>query len=191
MALCPVCQANIEDDFGLVTCKACGSSVLIDFDGQANAKGEVAAPANENLVEGSPNGQEYQELSFDNAAAPELVTATVMASSIEVTTVLSSSDMSDLESFGNSDAIAASAAQGSLKFNLYISGLDTLDVRQAVVDSLNDSKLGWSMDQLVAKIKNGELMFEGLTPIRCAIVVQRLRSVSVEIRWEQYAIQQV
>lgn len=39
MAQCPVCQASISDDFGLIECASCGAQLLVQVDGSVEAAG--------------------------------------------------------------------------------------------------------------------------------------------------------
>jgi hypothetical protein len=98
-------------------------------------------------------------------------------------------DMSDIAEFGNSTV--SQGREGILRFNLYITGIDTADLRNEIRDALRDDRFLWDTENIISKIKNGELVLNEITPVKSAILLQRLRSISVDIRWEQYAVHQV
>lgn len=103
-------------------------------------------------------------------------------------TVQDSSDLSDIARFGNSDA--SSSRDGSLRYNLVISGIDTADVREAFREAITDRKLVWDIDQILRSMKNGEVKIANVPPPKAYILISRLRNLPVNVRWEQYAISQ-
>jgi hypothetical protein len=103
-------------------------------------------------------------------------------------TVASSQDMNQLSNFGNS--AVSQSREGFLRYNLFISGIDTSDVRDQVKEALTDSRFLWDSSQIMHEMLGGEICIKEVTAVKSSILVQRLRSLPVEIRWEQYAIQQ-
>lgn len=169
MVNCPVCQAEIIEDFGLVTCSSCGSQVLLELDQPSplNAPAPIVPP--EPAVQNSENMiDELSQVIFNEIAE--------------------TSDMSDVAEFGNSQM--SQGREGMLRFNLYIGGIDTSDIREEVRWALTDAKFLWDADQFMNSIHNGELAIKAVTPVKSALLLQRLRAIPVEIRWEQYAIHQ-
>lgn len=53
MAQCPVCQAGVPDEFGLIECEACGAQLIVHVDGQVEHSGSAAA------AEASPEESDY------------------------------------------------------------------------------------------------------------------------------------
>lgn len=189
MPACPVCAADIKDDFGLVTCPSCGSQVLLEMDGVA---GVVPVPS---PAAGSPTPPQIESLSSDPQPllADELsqvLVAEFDSPPIEkAPTSGASSDMSDIANFGNSEI--SQGREGMLRFNLHIGGIDTSDIRAEVREILTDARFLWDAEKLMSEIRDGELHIKEITAVKSALLVQRLRTVPVEIRWEQYAIHQV
>lgn len=93
-----------------------------------------------------------------------------------------------------SDAFVASDAneesqvelsQGQF-YQLEISGIDTAQIRDLVLEALNDRKLQIELQQLASEIQNGTLVIRGLNAVKCAVIVQRLIYVDVQMNWSRY-----
>lgn len=97
-----------------------------------------------------------------------------------------SADLSDIARFGNSDA--SSLRDGTLRYNLLISGIDTADVREAFREAITDRKLVWDTDAILRSLKNGEVRIQGVTPPKAYILISRLRNLPIHVFWEQYGI---
>ena len=97
-------------------------------------------------------------------------------------------DLSDIARFGNSNA--SSTGDGALRYNLFISGIDTSDVREAFREAITDRKLVWDTEQILRSVKNGEVGIQNVPPTKAYILVSRLRNLPVQVRWEQYAVSQ-
>ena len=203
MANCPVCGHVMEDDFGLVNCPSCGSPVLLGMDGEISvpdtAAPEVAEPEpletfEEEIIEEPPAMEESIQEFAEPASEPPPVDEYVEEYLEELPEAppeappANPADMSDVVEFGNSEV--SNASEGNLKFNLKISGIDTVDVKTGIKDVLSDAKLHLDAEQTISQVESGELFLEGLSAVKCAILVQRLKSLSLDINWEQYAIQQ-
>lgn len=74
-----------------------------------------------------------------------------------------------------------------LRYDLEITGIDTADLRREVMESLMDKKLGWNVEELMARISAGSLTLKGLTAVKAHVVVQRLKTLPLEMRWDQHA----
>jgi len=99
-----------------------------------------------------------------------------------------SPDLSDIARFGNSED--ARTSDGSLRYTVFVTGIDTADVREAFREAITDRKLVWDIDQILRSLKNGEVAIENVTPPKAYILITRLRNLPVNVRWEQYAISQ-
>lgn len=95
-------------------------------------------------------------------------------------------DMSEVASFGNSND--SSSLGGPLRYCIYISGIDTSDIKRELKDSLRDKRFLWDIEDLLSQVRNGELKIDELSPVKAALIVSRIKSLPVEVRWEQYAI---
>lgn len=223
MAQCPLCAAQIPDEFGLIECAQCSAQLIVHMDGRveySGAKvvtGEISAVVPEEEfhfgdagpdidLEGAPTSQihlddDKTEIQGDvNFSSPEEPEAAPVVEPpplpeeepatevYQAPTVQDSSDLSDIARFGNSDA--SSSRDGSLRYNLVISGIDTADVREAFREAITDRKLVWDIDQILRSMKNGEVKIANVPPPKAYILISRLRNLPVNVRWEQYAISQ-
>lgn len=210
MAQCPSCRAEIEDDIGLVTCSACGAQVLLELDGSVSSTSiRTAVTTDPDLLDLSePSSMPEPSLEFSSEPSlelspelapelsPELVAepASVPAHDVftndknEFVAPAVTESMQDVVDFANS--AASQGREGLLRFNVSVSGIDSLDIRKKVGEILNDSRFLWDANQLLNQAKNGRIEIRDLTAVKTALLVQRLRTVPVEIYWEQYAIHQ-
>ena len=95
---------------------------------------------------------------------------------------------SDIGEYGNSDISGAS--EGVLRFNVYISGIDSSEILESIRESLLDKQFMWDIDRLMGSVHNGELELRDISPVKASIIVNRLKLMPIQIRWEQYAIHQ-
>lgn len=186
MASCPVCSAEIKDDFGLVICPSCGSQVLLSIDGVAVSP-SPAVPAPPTEIPQPPVTDELSQV-----PAPPLVSEPLPVDEEPFAEppprTNDSPDMRDLAQFANSPV--SQGREGFLRFDVYVSGIDTADIREQVKEVLADGKFLWDADKIIGEMRRGEIRIRELTAVKSALLVQRLRTVPVEIRWEQYAIHQ-
>ena len=95
-----------------------------------------------------------------------------------------------LSEFANSEASLAKG--GPLMFRLLISGLDSKELRQSLREALEDARFAWDTNELMARVpERGELVIENVSPVKAVILVNRIKRLPIQIRWEQYAISQV
>jgi hypothetical protein len=249
VALCPVCGAQVQDDFGLIECPSCSAQLIVHMDGRVEYSGakeptaydtdektevtkekpedafefgeaageleipeEVPAPE---VDEAGPDKDLMQEAEFSAQEAryeendptmlqhepehhePEvpppsdafdIVPEEPRAEVYRPSDAQNSPDLSDIAKFGNSGA--SSGRDGSLRYNLFISGIDTADVREAFREAITDRKLVWDIDQILRSLKNGEVLIPNVTAPKAYILISRLRNVPVQVKWEQYALSQ-
>ncbi len=129
----------------------------------------------------APSSNEYFDLSTD--VPPPIATAAV--EEVEKET---NEDMREVATFGNSDA--STAREGGYRFNLLIYGIDSVDIRNDVKDALTDGRFLWDLESLLSQIEQGVLKLNDLSAVKSALIVQRLKTLPVDIKWEQYAIHQ-
>jgi len=92
----------------------------------------------------------------------------------------------DLSKLAN-EIDSGSEVVGGLRYNLIIQGIDTVDLRREVRDSLLDAKFGWDVDQLLKSAQGGKMEIKSISALKAQIVVQRLKVLPLQIRWEQHA----
>lgn len=218
MVQCPTCHSQIDEDFGLVTCPSCGAQVLIEIEGDV-ATAPPALPAEIQPAMEVELSSNMPPLPADlpplPPEAPVLADDLSQVLVSEVTGEMTkppiempkhslgadnshmarsqpaaqvSRDLNQLSNFGNSSA--SQSREGFLRYNLYISGIDTADVRDQIKEALTDSRFLWDPAHIMQEMQGGEICLKEVTAVKSSILVQRLRALPVEIRWEQYAIQQ-
>ncbi len=260
MATCPLCNAQVSDDFGLIECPSCAAQLLVHMDGRVEYSGgqelvDESEPVDDKTTATNPEENfEFGEPLAEIEMPPEIpgeMDATVVHQDLmheddftaeekrvqekraqstasqaaeihdlgDSDTVLStpsdhapppnvdsfeiipeepaaevykprqdSPDLSDIAGFGNTDN--ASTRDGSLRYNLIITGIDTADVRESFREAITDRKLVWDIDQILRSLKNGEVHIQNVPPPKAYILISRLRNLPVQVRWEQYAISQ-
>ena len=201
MAACPNCQTENDADFGLVNCISCKMPFMIEIDGEVREAGaapvtqapKAAAELTNILIEdlnsnafaaaepAAANSNEYFDLPTD-------VPPPIAAAAVEEIRKEANEDMREVATFGNSDA--STAREGGYRFNLSIYGIDSADIRNDVKDALTDGRFLWDLESLLGQIEQGVLKLNDLSAVKSALIVQRLKTLPVDIKWEQYAIHQ-
>ncbi len=214
--ICPECQADLEDDFGLVECGSCGAQVLIgdevvvassaaeELVDEELAEEPVAEPAvalfeelEEESVEEDPNefnsgdeelSDEYpvEDLSAEEPQEEyvEEVPDFMAEDTEEGQDTEDQNPLGDIEAFANEEL----SAEGSLIYDLTIEGIDTPEIRNALVEILKDSKFQWDIEELVASIKLGVLNIYSLNPVKAYLVVTQARRLPIKLAWKQRSI---
>lgn len=91
-----------------------------------------------------------------------------------------------ISAYANSEL--SSAKDGSLVVTVIISGIDTKDLRTEIRQALQDSRFGWDASAVMSTIRGGTLRLERISPVKATIVINRIKNLAVQIRWEQSAI---
>lgn len=175
---------------------------VFDFENAEDSPSEepvLGPPAAEDAFEEQPEFSSDEaaepaqpESLFDEEPAPDPLAADPVPNEAEPEAYKSpqtsaSPDLSDIAKFGNSENLAR---DGSLRYNLFISGIDTVDVREAFREALTDRKFVWDIEQILRSIRHGEVRITNVTPVKAYILISRLRGLPVQVKWEQYAIHQ-
>lgn len=194
MLSCPFCQTELVDDFGLLDCPGCDASLFIEMDGSVRSSQEEPAeeqfaaevevpseapdeflmPADPTVVEESPLEEPIPEES--QMEDEPLVVPPSVADHFE------STDMADLAT-----AIDQRGAIDGLRYDLKISGIDTADLRREVFEAFVDKKLGWDAEEVINSINAGVLELKSISAVKAHVLVQRLKVLPLQIRWDQYA----
>ena len=134
----------------------------------------------------SEYSQDFNDEGFQAADLPTLGEGEKEGSEKNQKPSHSLEDMSELASFGNSSN--SSSLEGRLRYCLYISGVDTAEIKRDLKDSLMDRRFLWDIDAILSQVQNGELKIDGVSSVKAALIVSRIKNLPVEIRWEQYEI---
>ena len=97
-------------------------------------------------------------------------------------------DPLDLNDFANSEI--SQAKDGHLLFRLYIDGIDSKEIRDSLREAITDQRFAWDASRIMANISKGKLKIDQLPPVKAVILVNRIKRLPIQIRWEQYEITQ-
>jgi len=195
MATCPRDGTKIDHEYGMTTCPTCGSILFVDFNGEAQIEETPseagAAPQPEFVPNPSPEEMAdplgLMDLGSDDSQGFESLPSETQDVEPSMATPTESSDPLGLSDYANSEY--SQAKDGPFLFRLEISGIDTKELREALREALSDRRFTWSGDEILHKrLKMGRLVLADLSPVKCSILVSRLKRLPVQIRWEQYAV---
>lgn len=94
-----------------------------------------------------------------------------------------------LNEYANSEI--SQAKDGMLVFKLLISGIDSKEIRESIREAMEDARFGWDVNSIIGQINKGDLTIENLSPVKATILINRIKRLPIQIRWEQYAITQI
>lgn len=214
MGNCPVCSQSVADDFGLVECSKCGAQLIVHVDGTVEYSGtkdeaadlDAAAPESatpapepqedfnfEATADDAPAEAYSEALAEAPAEAPETHAEPPPQESPEAPMYKmenqgNSPNLSDLAAFANSPE--SGGREGPFRYTVSISGIDTSDVRLAFREAITDRKFMWDTEQILRSIKQGQVVIANVSPGKAYILINRLRSLPVDVSWEQNAITQ-
>lgn len=98
-------------------------------------------------------------------------------------------DLSEIADFGNSEI--STAKSGNLLYDLRISGIDSAEIRELIRENITDQRLGINTKGLMKHIKDGVLEVKKINAIKASVLINRLKSLPVNLKWRQNAITQV
>lgn len=172
--------------------------MFFDMDGvphieeQAAHAEEVSAPIEEPL-----NFETTEEpISFEMNPEPiaqeqefvheDVINEELLIEDIPVEEVLqdeeSSGSFADIEKFANSDQSAINST-----YSIRIVGIDTEKIRRDLEEALNDARLFRDFSEVWKTLRRGELSLTQLSALKAAIIIQRIKSLPVDISWSQHA----
>jgi hypothetical protein len=91
-----------------------------------------------------------------------------------------SSDFSDVTDFGN-----ANAAAGPLSYMVIIDGIETSHLLKQLREAMTDSRFGWDVQSILAKMAGGRLILTGLSPAKASVLINRIKYLPFKISWRQ------
>lgn len=89
----------------------------------------------------------------------------------------------EISDFGNTEVQLS-----AMNYDLNITGLDTQQVVRLFKEAVEDSKFGWDVNELLGKIKNGQIKLERLSPVKAYILAKRLQFLDIGKHWTQNAM---
>jgi len=94
--------------------------------------------------------------------------------------------MSEVVSFGNSPK--SNANSGWYLYNLTIRGMDSQDIKTRVLQTFSDPRLKLNPKNLYNSIQSGAVTVNELNPLKVFVLVNALKSLPIEIYWEQHEL---
>ncbi len=211
MAACPKCGQAIDADFGMFNCPSCQVFLSVDLDGQVTLAEDVGEPAG--FVEAPSVEQPSVDNNFENfdsfdmdphiskvEAEPSQDLGMAIADGSDLpavadlleeeqegsTRVLDSASMDDVVAFGNSEL--SSSQTGGILYDIYLSGIDTAEIKEEIRLHIEDKKFLWNVDDLLRSIKNGRLIIRRVNAVKTALFIQRIKHLDIDIQWKQHEI---
>lgn len=85
-----------------------------------------------------------------------------------------------------SSATPSAFSAGSMNYKIQIKGIDSSSLRQSILNTFKDKRLGLVSDEIKGKIDQGELIIMGLNPVKASMIMNTLKDLPIEINWELY-----
>ncbi|MBX7231992.1 MAG: hypothetical protein K1X29_07895 [Bdellovibrionales bacterium] len=98
----------------------------------------------------------------------------------------SPNSLGELSDFANSEQ--STARDGAYKYDIFISGLDSVDLKQEVKALLSDPLFLFNVESLMSDLHLGELKLPLILPVKAVLLIHRLKAIPVNIRWVQHAV---
>lgn len=209
MPQCPVCHAELSANFGVLICGSCQTALFIDFDGipkvagQEN-EGEASAVTvtPEPLIQ--PEAEPLSEIPSENYNLEQPIwsqtaheppseetnsyvpTPQSTPPPAEMQPQMSAQDFfNDVVNFGNSEV---EDIAGLINYDVKIDGIDSLEVRELVLEELRDKRFGWQIEDIESAITDGSLYLKGLSPVKAIVLIRRVQRLPIHLTWIQNAL---
>lgn len=201
MSLCPVCQTEIQDAFGLVQCPNCKTMLVAEFDGSLKLQSEEVNHSDEDAVVASENAEpavqadEAQDLGGSyvpsesqpsepwDLGAVDSVPVAETQSPIETPVI---EELKEIQRFGESDA--SKLSEGDLIYNLLFENVVTQELKAEILAELKDKRFMIREDSI--DIKDGTIHVKGLNPVKLSVLVTKLKHLPIQISWDQNSLTQ-
>ena len=215
MAACPVCHGEIpitDQNYGtLLSCPLCRAVFFVGWDGQpeitqqAGPADSAQTPAPINPVEFAPeeppafevpgglglemhtealpsqeDGMPTLQSDFSQALEPEPVSTPSMTPAEPLS---ATSAFDSIEKYSNQTQETL-----PISYDVFIRGLDLPQQIQNLREAITDGRFAWEPDQIIARINNGELVIQKMSPIKASILIQRVKYADLEIEWRQHVL---
>jgi hypothetical protein len=197
--ICPNCQTDVvvtEQQIGaLYTCGSCQAVYFIGFDGKPEF-GEVLtevptadlaeAPMQDlnasSAYEGSlePLVDSVDMLDFDNKLENQFASLETPAQANARQDSSFSDVANEISAYGNTEVQLA-----GMNYDLKVVGIDTQETAMLFKEAIEDLKFGWDANEVIKGLKNGQIEFKRLSPVKAYILAKRLQFLDIEKHWKQ------
>lgn len=166
---CPQCQADIEQDFGVITCAKCGAILMVDLEGRMQLANPELSLSHEPPA---PNADIEIEQQNSFLEEEESIPQEISPAEDFRTEILQ---------YANQEGLT-----GPLTYTVYISEIDGGSLRKSLKDILQDPKFKFDALKLMDSIVDGRLEIKDLNPVKASVLVQKLRRTPFVISWRQH-----
>lgn len=87
----------------------------------------------------------------------------------------------EIRDYGNSETGA-----NPLSYSIIIEGLDYTEIREKLREVLDDPKMRWNVDEIMARVRGGRLVLDNLNPVKASILVRRIMPLKIKFTWSQH-----
>lgn len=92
----------------------------------------------------------------------------------------------DVLSYANSPE--SQGREGTYFFDVKISGIDSLELRETLKTLLTDKKMGWEPELILKGVRQGELHLKGMNAVRASVLISRMLDTPFLISWQQHSL---
>lgn len=92
-------------------------------------------------------------------------------------------NFADVEEYGNAQA---TSEKGFLRYDIYISGLDSIEIEEQIKEVLEDPRFKWDANEILGSQNKGLLVIKNLNPIKAVCLISELSFLSIDLSWKQY-----
>lgn len=188
---CPKCDAELDSDFGLVTCQNCGAVSVFDMDGSISSdEGQPESTGRETpLVETSFQEESPELFVEDPVETPlepqsqALAEASIQGESSYTTAPaeLPADFSSEVTGYGNK-----TVDHGPISYEFIISEINTDEDRKVLKKALKDPKFQWKETELMDQVQSGVLEIKDLSPAKAFVLLRNLRGTRLRVKWKQH-----
>ncbi|MEQ1723410.1 MAG: hypothetical protein ABL930_09560 [Pseudobdellovibrio sp.] len=137
-------------------------------------------PQNDSGFEALPNDL-APEPDFSDSAANPFEPAKETPAQIKTRKDSSFSDAAkEISSYGNTEVQLA-----GMNYDLKVIGIDTQETAMLFKEAIEDSKFGWDANEVMKGLKNGQIEFKRLSPVKAYILAKRIQFLDIEKLWKQ------
>jgi hypothetical protein len=86
----------------------------------------------------------------------------------------------EISSYGNTEVQLA-----GINYDLKVIGIDTQETAKLFKEAIEDLKFGWDANEVIKGLKNGQIEFKRLSPVKAYILAKRLQFLDIEKHWKQ------
>jgi len=169
---CRQCGQELKEDIGLIRCGACGG---LNAEEDAGNQDRQPMPPPEPLA--PPSDSFLQEDKVISDSAPSI--------SAEFSQE-GPAALKNIEDYGNSEI--SNAFEGFYLYDLWISDIDSADVRGKIEEVLQDKRFAFDSARLMKSLQDGCLKISKINPVKASQLLKNLQDLPVKIEWKQNAI---